>query len=76
MSFSKNKVIGGNAKLVRSINRSTLLNLIRTRQSISRAEIARITSLNKSTVSSIVNDLIEENLIDEREIKDQNVGRL
>ncbi len=75
MSFSKNKVIGGNAKLVRSINRSTLLNLIRTRQPVSRAEIARITNLNKSTVSSIVNDLIEENLIDEQEIKDQNVGR-
>ncbi len=75
MSLSKNKVIGGNAKLVRSINRSTLLNLIRTRQPISRAEIARITNLNKSTVSSIVNDLIEENLIDEQEIKDQNVGR-
>jgi len=75
MSLSKNKVIGGNAKLVRSINRSTLLNLIRNRQPVSRAEIARITSLNKSTVSSIVNDLIEENLIDEQEIKDQNVGR-
>ena len=75
MAPDRNSVIGGNAKLVRSINRANLLNLIRTRQPVSRAEIARITKLNKSTVSSIVNDLIEENLIDEQEIKDKNVGR-
>ncbi len=75
MTAAKTHVIGGNAKMVRSINRSVILNLIRTRQPISRVEIARLTGLNKSTVSSIVNDLILENLIAEQELQDQNPGR-
>jgi len=75
MSLNKTHVIGGNAKLVRSINRSAILNLIRTRQPISRVDIARTTGLNKSTVSNIVNDLISDNLIAEQELQDQNPGR-
>ncbi len=75
MTAAKSHVIGGNAKMVRSINRSAILNLIRTRQPISRVDIARTTGLNKSTVSSIVNDLITENLIAEQELQDQNPGR-
>jgi len=75
MPASKSHVIGGNSKLVRSINRAAILNLIRTRQPISRVDIARTTGLNKSTVSSIANDLITENLISEQELQDQNPGR-
>lgn len=68
-------VIGGNAKLVRNINRSMILNIIRTKQPISRTKIARITHLNKSTVSSIVSDLLEEELITEQKTSDPNIGR-
>jgi predicted NBD/HSP70 family sugar kinase len=55
--------IGGNSKLVRSINRAVILNLIREKQPISRIKISRLTKLNKSTVSSIVADLLDEDLI-------------
>ncbi len=61
--------------MVRTINRATILNLIRQHQPISRVKIARLTGLNKSTISSIVNELLSENLVFEEKIKDPNVGR-
>ncbi|MGE5499745.1 MAG: ROK family protein, partial [Syntrophothermus sp.] len=68
-------LITGNARVVRSINRALIINLIRTRQPISRIEISRHTGLNKSTVSSIVSDLLHEELICEKVKTDQTVGR-
>jgi predicted NBD/HSP70 family sugar kinase len=44
---------------VRDINRRVVLNLIRTKQPISRADLARISGLQRSTISLIVEDLIE-----------------
>lgn len=46
-------------------NRSLVLNTIVKRQSISRAEIARITRLTRTTVSDIVNALLDEGLVRE-----------
>lgn len=46
-------------------NRNLVLKTIFERESISRAEIARITSLTRTTVSDIVADLLEENLVSE-----------
>jgi predicted NBD/HSP70 family sugar kinase len=43
---------------VRDINRKAVLNLIRTKQPISRADLARISGLQRSTISLIVEDLI------------------
>jgi predicted NBD/HSP70 family sugar kinase len=43
---------------VRDINRRAVLNLIRTKQPVSRADLARISGLQRSTVSLIVEDLI------------------
>jgi N-acetylglucosamine repressor len=68
-------IIGGNAKVVRNINRSMILNIIRNKQPLSRTTIARLTRLNKSTVSSIVADLIDEELVYEQKTFDPNVGR-
>ncbi len=75
MSHPKTKVIGGNAKLVRNINLSAVLNLIREGQPISRVKISKITKLNKSTVSSIVSELIENEYLVEKLVADSNVGR-
>lgn len=75
MKLDADEVIGGNAKLVRNINRSGILNIIRERQPISRIAISKLTGLNKSTVSSIVNELLEQDLIYEEMVQDQNVGR-
>ncbi len=47
----------------RQINRNLVFNLIRIRQQLSRADIARISGLQRSTVSLIVEDLIKERWI-------------
>jgi predicted NBD/HSP70 family sugar kinase len=48
---------------VRDINQTVFLHLIRERQPISRADIAKFTGLRAGTVSSIVNRLIKNNLV-------------
>jgi predicted NBD/HSP70 family sugar kinase len=50
---------------VRDINQTVFLHLIRERQPISRADIAKFTGLRAGTVSSIVNRLIKNNLVSE-----------
>lgn len=71
----KPNIISVNAKVGRSVNRAMILNLIREKQPISRIQIARLTGLNRSTVSSIVNMLLEEELIFEEMTADKNIGR-
>ena len=53
------------SEIARDINRRIILNLIRTRQPISRAELARHTGLQRSTVSLITEQLIAEQWITE-----------
>jgi predicted NBD/HSP70 family sugar kinase len=48
---------------IRNINQTVLLHLIRERQPISRAEIAKMTGLRPGTISSIVNRLIVKGVI-------------
>ncbi|MDT5269860.1 MAG: hypothetical protein QOH49_2046 [Acidobacteriota bacterium] len=50
---------------MRAINRQIVLNYVRDRGPISRAEIARRTSLQRSTISEIVELLLAEGLIEE-----------
>src|SRR5215813_9298878 len=47
-------------EVVRHINRRIVLNLIRTRQPLSRAELARISGMQRSTISLIVEELVAE----------------
>ncbi|MGB6066624.1 MAG: winged helix-turn-helix domain-containing protein, partial [Desulfomonilaceae bacterium] len=75
INSGSSNIITGNAKVVRSINRGMILNIIREMQPISRINIARLTGLNKSTVSSIISKLLEEDLIVERVSEEQSVGR-
>src|SRR5258708_3932025 len=51
---------GASSEVVRDINQRIVLNLIRTRHPISRADLARISGLQRSTVSLIVEQLIQE----------------
>lgn len=51
------------SEVVRDINRRIVLNLIRTRQPISRADLARVSGLQRSTISLIVEELIEGNWV-------------
>lgn len=48
------------SETARDINRVVLLNLVRRRQPISRADLARVSGLQRSTVSQITEQLIRE----------------
>ena len=50
---------------MRAINRQIVLNYVRDRGPISRAEMARRTALQRSTISEIVDSLLVEGLIEE-----------
>src|SRR5579885_3285195 len=61
--FDNRRTQGASSEVVRDINRRIVLNLIRTRHPISRADLARISGLQRSTISLIVEQLIEENWV-------------
>ena len=65
----------GNLRLVQKINRSLVLNLIKEKGPISRADISKITKLTRSTVSSIVDYLIKKDLIKEIGLSSSGLGR-
>lgn len=60
---------------IRDINRQVVLNYVRVRAPISRAQISRETSLQRSTISSIVDDLERDGLIEETGTGDSTGGR-
>src|SRR5580698_253603 len=53
------------SEIARDINRDVILEVIRASQPISRAELSRVSGLQRSTVSLIVNQLIEERWVRE-----------
>jgi predicted NBD/HSP70 family sugar kinase len=59
------KVQAARLNTIRDINRQIVLNYVREREPISRAEIARETELQRSTISAIVEDLKSEGLVEE-----------
>ncbi len=65
----------GNLRLVQKINRSLVLNLIKDKDPVSRADISKITKLTRSTVSSIVDYLIKKDLIKEIGLSSSGLGR-
>lgn len=56
------EILTGNQQLVKQINKNLVLETIRNEAPISRAHISQKLGLNKGTVSSLVNELIEEQL--------------
>jgi predicted NBD/HSP70 family sugar kinase len=62
-SFAFTRKQSASNKTPRQINRNLVFNLIRTRQPISRADLARISGLQRSTISLIVEDLIRDKWI-------------
>src|SRR5690606_6867859 len=65
----------GTFQLMKSVNKSIVLNKIRTSEPISRAQIAKETKLTPPTVSSIVRELIEQELVVESELGKSQGGR-
>jgi len=60
---------------VRETNLSLVLRLIHTQSPLSRAQLAVITGLNKSTVSSLVDELLERTLVHETGVNSIGAGR-
>ena len=60
---------------VRKKNRSIILDTLRTRHTLSRAGLAAETGLNPSTVSSIINELLDDNLVRETDLVQPITGR-
>ena len=61
LDFTNTQV--ASSETARDINRGVVLNLIRRRQPISRADLARVSGLQRSTVSLITEQLIRENWV-------------
>lgn len=55
----------GSPNLIKEINENIVVDLLKKKEPISRATIARITGLSRATVSSVINRLINEGLIKE-----------
>ncbi|WP_139489290.1 ROK family transcriptional regulator [Brevibacillus dissolubilis] len=65
----------GNFQWMKSVNKSTILNVIRLHEPISRAEIAKLTKLTPPTVTNIVGELLEAKLVVESKRGDSTGGR-
>jgi len=61
--------------LIRNINQSVLLNLIRAHSPISRPQLATLSGLSQVTVLKITNSLIERDLVLENEYAESTGGR-
>ncbi|PKO01288.1 MAG: ROK family protein [Chloroflexi bacterium HGW-Chloroflexi-4] len=70
-----NPIPRGNRDLIRSINRSILLNVIKTEGEISRVALAHKTGLSAATVTTITGHLIQEGLVFEKATGDSTGGR-
>jgi len=65
----------GDQALVREINLSIILNCLRETSPLSRAQLAGITGLNKTTVSSLVRELIARQFVREIGFDSSGAGR-
>lgn len=65
----------GSFQLMKSLNRSIILNTIREKGPISRADIAKLTKLTPPTVSNIVRELLESKIVIESNQGESRGGR-
>ncbi|OIK07166.1 ROK family protein [Bacillus sp. MUM 116] len=68
-------LLTGDASYIKKMNRALILSKIIELHLISRADLAKITGLNKATVSVQVSDLLSEELIIETQQEHKNLGR-
>lgn len=73
--FFMNGNLSASNRIARQINRNLIFNQIRTKQPISRADLARTSGLQRSTVSLIVEELLREHWIVEGPVGDIPRGR-
>jgi len=61
----------GRRELIRDLNRTLVLNLVREREGLSRASLARISGLSPSTVTSVTSSLLDDGYLLEDEQPEQ-----
>ncbi len=71
----QNRTVPADRKLMRHMNQSSLLNLVRAQAPISRPQLAQLSGLSLATVIGITNELIEHNLVLESGIAESTGGR-
>ncbi|MEK3888702.1 ROK family protein [Bacillus sp. FSL K6-3431] len=68
-------MITGDAAYIKKLNRGLILSTIIEHNGISRANLSKVTGLNKATISVQVADLLEEELLIEGQQEHTNLGR-
>ncbi|MEH6992545.1 ROK family transcriptional regulator [Neobacillus drentensis] len=68
-------MVTGDASFIKKINRSLIISNIIEHGLISRADLAKITGLNKATISVQAAELLAEELIIETQAEHKNLGR-
>lgn len=68
-------MITGDAAFIKKLNRGLILSKIIEHNGISRANLSKLTGLNKATISVQVADLLEEELLIEGQQEHTNLGR-
>lgn len=68
-------MVTGDASFIKKINRSIIISKIIEHGQISRADLAKITGLNKATISVQAAELLAEELIIETQAEHKNLGR-
>ncbi|MFL6558156.1 MAG: ROK family protein, partial [Bacillus sp. (in: firmicutes)] len=68
-------MLTGDAAFIKKMNKSLILSKIIEHKLISRAELAKITGLNKATISVQVSDLLDKELIIETQQEHKSLGR-
>ncbi|WP_315119579.1 ROK family transcriptional regulator [uncultured Clostridium sp.] len=65
----------GNMKLMKKINKNIILDILKSNEGLSRADISKITNLSKPSISSLMNELINEGWVFEEGRERTQVGR-
>lgn len=65
----------GNRQLIRALNRSTVLNSIKTHGPIGRAQVARLTGLSPASITNLTAELLAMGLVMETEPGESSGGR-
>jgi glucokinase-like ROK family protein len=74
-NIRKNMHASADQFTVRQHNSALIVRTLRRHQTLSRAELAAQTGLNRSTVSSIVNELIQQHMMEETTYQSDRIGR-
>ncbi|WP_181833215.1 ROK family transcriptional regulator [Bacillus taeanensis] len=65
----------GNKDLIKELNRSLVIDMVRLQGNLTRTEIAKKTGLGLSTITNIIDELIKDNLVSEIGTGDSRGGR-